>query len=56
MLMIIVFSVNSRTLKNIGHFFSNINVWFVDSKLSIYFNEDKTKSILLVTKIEAEKK
>ena len=30
--------------------FSNISDWFVDNKLSIYFGENKTKSILFSTK------
>ena len=30
--------------------FSNISVWFVDNKSSIYFGKDKTKSILFSTK------
>ena len=30
--------------------FSNICNWFVDNKLSIYFGEDKTKSIFFSTK------
>ena len=30
--------------------FSNICDWFVDNKLSIYFGEDKTKSILFASK------
>ena len=29
--------------------FENICDWFVDSKLSIYFGDDKTKSILFVS-------
>ena len=30
--------------------FENIYDWFVDYKLSIYFRDDKTKSILFVSK------
>ena len=30
--------------------FSNICDWFVDNKLSIFFGEDKTKSVLLDSK------
>ena len=32
--------------------FSNICDWFVDNKLSIYFGEDKTKSILFTSKFK----
>ena len=32
--------------------FSNICDWFVDNKLSIHFGEDKTKSILFVSKFK----
>ena len=30
--------------------FENIYDWFVDNKLSIYFGDDKTKSILFASK------
>ena len=32
--------------------FSNICDWFVDNKLSIHFGEDKTRSILFVSKFK----
>ena len=32
--------------------FSNICDWFVDNKLSIYFGEDKTKSIFFTSKFK----
>ena len=32
--------------------FCNICDWFVDNKLSIHFGEDKTKSILFVSKFK----
>ena len=32
--------------------FSNICDWFVNNKLSIHFGEDKTKSILFVSKFK----
>ena len=35
--------------------FSDICDWFVDNKLSIYFGEDKTKSILFASKIKKKK-
>ena len=34
--------------------FENICDWFVDNKLSIHFNDDKTKSIILTSKQWAE--
>ena len=35
--------------------FANICDWFVDSKLSIHFREDKTKSILFASKRKIKK-
>ena len=35
--------------------FSDICDWFVDNKLSVYFREDKTKSILFASKIKKKK-
>ena len=35
--------------------FSNLCEWFLDNKLSIYFGEDKTKSILFGTKRKSRK-
>ena len=35
--------------------FANICDWFVDSKLSIHFGEDKTKSILFASKRKVKK-
>ena len=34
--------------------FENICDWFVDNKLSIYFRDDKTKSILSASKRRAK--
>ena len=34
--------------------FENICDWFVDNKLSIYFQDDKTKSILSASKRRAK--
>ena len=34
--------------------FENICYWFVDTKLSIYFGDDKTKSILFASKRRAK--
>ena len=34
--------------------FENIYDWFVDNKLSIYFGNDKTKSILFASKRRAK--
>ena len=34
--------------------FSNICDWFVDSKLSIHFGEDKTRSILYSSKFKGK--
>ena len=34
--------------------FENICDWFVDNKLSIYFGDDKTKSILFASKRRAK--
>ena len=39
-----------RVKEELTNNFSNICDWFVDNKLSIYFGEDKTKSILFSTK------
>ena len=33
----------------------NVKDWFVDNKLSIHFDEDKTKSILFVSKLKIKK-
>ena len=32
--------------KKLNHDFNNLCEWFIDTKLSIHFGEDKTKSIL----------
>ena len=34
--------------------FCNISDWFVDNKLSIYFGEDKTKSILFASRFKSK--
>ena len=44
-----------RIKKELTKNFSNICNWFVDSKLSIYFGEAKTKSILFCTKTKKRK-
>ena len=44
-----------RIKKELTKNFSNICNWFVDSKLSIYFGEAKTKSILFSTKTKKRK-
>ena len=36
--------------------FCNICDWFVDNKLSIHFSEDKTKSILFISKFKMKNK
>ena len=35
--------------------FTNICEWFVDNRLSIYFGEDKTKSVLFSSKSKIKK-
>ena len=42
--------VNEMTKKQLNKDFENVCDWFVDNKLSTHFVEDKTKSILLVSK------
>ena len=49
-----VSSTNMRTLKNwkfLNKEFSSLCQWFIDNKLSIHFEEDKTKSILFLKTI-----
>ena len=41
--------------KQLNRYFTNICDWFVDNRLSIYFGEDKTKSILFASKREIKK-
>ena len=41
--------------KQLNKDFENIYDWFVDNKLSIYFGNDKTKSILFATKFKIKK-
>ena len=40
--------------KRLNEDFENLCDWFVDNKLSIHFGEDKTKSILFVSKRRAK--
>ena len=40
--------------KRLNKDFENLYNWFVDSKLSIHFDEDKTKSILFASKRRAK--
>ena len=42
----------NETEKQINKDFENVCNWFVDNKLSIHFNNDKTKSILFATKFK----
>ena len=44
-----------ETEKQLNKDFENIYDWFVDNKLSIYFGNDKTKSILFATKFKIKK-
>ena len=52
MLMIHALFVNLKILmklkKKLNEDSENIFDWFVDNKLSIHFDDDKTKSILLI--------
>ena len=41
--------------KQLNGDFTNICEWFVDNKLSIYFDEDKTKSVLFSSKRKIKK-
>ena len=41
--------------KQLNEDFEHICDWFVDNKLSIYFGEDKTKSILFASKSKIKK-
>ena len=41
--------------KQLNGYFANICNWFVDDELSIYFGEDKTKSILFASKRKIKK-
>ena len=41
--------------KQLSKDFESIFDWFVDNKLSIYFGDDKTKSIVFVTKFRIKK-
>ena len=41
--------------KQLNEGFESICDWFVDNKLSIYFGDDKTKSILFATKFKIKK-
>ena len=41
--------------KQLNKDFENICDWFVDNKLSIHFGDDKTKSILFVTKFKIKR-
>ena len=43
------------TEKQLNQDFENIYDWFVDSKLSIHFGDDKTKSILFASKYKIKK-
>ena len=45
----------SKIAQNLNKNFSNICDWFVDNKLSIHFEEDKTKCILFGTKQKLNK-
>ena len=40
--------------KQLHEDFSNICYWFVDNKLNIYFNEDRTKSILFMLNLKGK--
>ena len=49
-------SKNVKDIKNqLNEVFSNICDWFVDNKLSVHFDEDKTKSILFAYKRKIKK-
>ena len=56
MLMIHVLFIKHKDIneiqKQLNVDFSNICHWFMDSKLSIHFGEDKTKSILFASKFK----
>ena len=41
--------------KQLNEDFANIYGWFVDSKLSVHFGEDKNKSILFASKCKIKK-
>ena len=41
--------------KHLNNDFSNLYEWFLNNKLSIYFGEDKTKSILFGSKCKLRK-
>ena len=41
--------------KQLNEYFVNICGWFVDNKLSFHFREDKTNSILFVSKRKIKK-
>ena len=42
--------MSKKIEKQLNKNFDNICHWFADNKLSIHFGEDKTKSILFVSK------
>ena len=45
----------TETEKQLNEDFESIYDWFVNNKLSIYFGNDKTKSMLLVNKFKIKK-
>ena len=45
----------SKIEQNLNKNFLNICDWFADKKLSVHFEEDKTKCILFVTKQKLNK-
>ena len=59
MLMMHALFVNLKILmklkKKLNEDSENIFDWFVDNKLSIHFDDDKTKSILFDTKFKIKK-